>query len=318
MKILFVTNMYPTTENPGWGSFIMREAESLKRVGQTVDVLHFQGTKSTLKYIKACFTVFMQTLHCRYDIVHAHYGLSGFPALFRWRTPLVITLHGSDALVGRMEPFVSRLVCKMADAVIVVSRQIASRIPGEVIPIGVDWEKFRLRDRTEARVKLGLPVKRRLILFPYNPQRKIKRFDLAKAAVETLKLSGYDIELLVVSNVAGEEMPWYYSAADAMILCSDSEGSPCAVKEALACNIPVVSTDVGDVCEIMAGVSGTVICEQKAHALAQGLEEILSKGENHGCDGRSAMQRYDLRLTVNSVMDVYKHVLESRNSRGHA
>jgi len=209
------------------------------------------------------------------------------------------------------------MVCNLADAVIVVSRQIAARIPGEVIPIGVDWEKFRLRDRTEARAKLGLPVGRRLILFPYNPHRKIKRFDLAKAAVERLRLSNHDIELLVVSNVAGEEMPWYYSAADAMILCSDSEGSPCAVKEALACNIPVVSTDVGDVSEIMAGVSGTIICEQKVNALAQGLEDILSKGENHGCDGRSAMQRYDLRLTVNSVMAVYKRVLESRPPRGH-
>jgi hypothetical protein len=210
------------------------------------------------------------------------------------------------------------MVCMLADAVIVVSQQIASKIPGEVIPIGVDCQKFKLRDRTEARTKLGLPVERRLILFPYNPQRKIKRFDLAKAAVERLKSFNYDIELLVVSNVVGDEMPWYYSAADAMILCSDSEGSPCAVKEALACNIPVVSTDVGDVSEIMAGVSGTVICEQKVNALAQGLEDILSKGENHGCDGRSAMQRYDLRLTVNSVMAVYKHVLESRNPRGHA
>src|SRR6185295_1701908 len=109
MRILFVTNMYPTTEKPGWGSFVMREAESLKRVGQTVDVLHFQGYKSKLNYIKACFKVFIQTLCHRYDIVHAHYGLSGFPALFRWRTPLVITLHGSDALVGTIEPLISRM-----------------------------------------------------------------------------------------------------------------------------------------------------------------------------------------------------------------
>jgi len=313
MKILFVTNMYPTKERPGYGSFIKREVESLTRSGQSVDVLYFPGYKSKLNYFKACFNVFTQTVRNRYDVVHAHYGMSALPALFRWRSPLVVTLHGSDALVGSIEPLISRIVCRLADAVIVVSPQIAARIPGRVIPIGVDCAKFKPRDRVEARTRLGLSTDKQLVLFPYDPERRIKRFDLAKAAVEKLKMTGHDVDLLIVSNVPGDEMPWYYSAADVMILCSDSEGSPCAVKEALACNIPVVSTDVGDVTEIMEGVSGTVICEQKVEALALGLEEVLLQEKNRGCEGFLAMGRYDLRRTVSAVMDVYRYVIESRN-----
>jgi glycosyltransferase involved in cell wall biosynthesis len=316
MKILFVTNMYPTAERPGWGSFVKREAESLERIGQVVDIIHFPGYKSKLNYLRACVTVFWRTLRNRYDIVHAHYGLSGVPALFRWRTPVVITLHGSDALRGKAEPFISRIVCKLADAVIVVSQQIATRIPGRVIPVGVDCERFRPQNRREARARLGLPLDRRLVLFPYDPSRRIKRFDLASAAVETLKTAGMDVEILVVSNVSGDEMPWYYSAADVVIMCSDSEGSPCTVKEALACNIPVVSTNVGDVTEIVNGVSGAIICEQKVQSLADGLEKVLTLDNAEICDGVSAMQRYDVRRSVYAVMDVYSHVLKTRRSNG--
>lgn len=84
----------------------------------------------------------------------------------------------------------------------------------------------------------------------------MKRYDLATAAVDRLALKANDVELLVVAGVKNALMPWYYSAADAMLLCSDSEGSPTFVKEAFACNLPVVSTDVGDVSEIMRGIKG--------------------------------------------------------------
>jgi teichuronic acid biosynthesis glycosyltransferase TuaC len=316
LRILFVTNIYPHPGNPVSGPFVMDQAESIRRLGHCVDVLHIMGYKSKLKYIEAVFRVFSQTLRCRYDIVHAHYGLSGFPALFRWRTPLVITLRGSDALVGKIQPLISRLVCRFADEVIGVSQEIASRFPGKVIPSGLDLEKFRPYDKKSARSRLSLPLNKRFILFPFSPKRKVKRFDLAKRAVERLRSFGHDAELLVVSDVAHQEMPWYYSAADAMILCSDSEGSPNSVKEALACNLPVVSADVGAVREIMNGIPGTKICKQDVDALARGLNEILRQEPSFVFESRSAMFRYDQRRIAESIIEVYERVLDQNLSSG--
>src|SRR5438552_2104402 len=117
LTVLFVTNMYPDDENPGWGAFVRQQAEQLRKMGHRVDVLTIAPKKSRLGYLTASASVFNRTRKTPYDIVHAHYGLSGFPALFRHKTPLVITLHGSDALVGCIQPFVSRMVCSFADAV---------------------------------------------------------------------------------------------------------------------------------------------------------------------------------------------------------
>jgi glycosyltransferase involved in cell wall biosynthesis len=115
-------------------------------------------------------------------------------------------------------------------------------------------------------------------------------------------------------------MPWYYSAADAMILCSDSEGSPTAVKEALACNLPVVSTDVGDVAEIVDGIAGIQICEQTADSLGEGLKKVLHPPAGVVFDGRSAMRRYSQENIIQAILHVYRRAIEERKSireKGH-
>jgi glycosyltransferase involved in cell wall biosynthesis len=307
LKILFVTNMYPAARNQAWGAFVWQQAEHLRRVGHHVDVLHVEGAKSRLRYVTSGWDVFSRTHKEAYDIVHAHYGLSGVPALFRWRTPLVVTLHGSDVLVGRVQPLISRAVAAFADAVIAVSPEICEKIPGELIPCGVDVNLFKPRDRTAARVRLGLTQRAKLVLFPFDPARRVKRVHLARQAVERL---GLGVELLIVSGVANAEMPWYYSAADAMILCSESEGSPTSIKEALACNLPIISTDVGDVREIMSGIEGCEIVEADADALARGLERILGRQRSTPFDGRSRIMRYDQRHIIASIVRVYERIAE--------
>jgi len=308
LNILFVTNMYPHDGQPGSGAFVRQQAEYLQKLGHRVDVLRIAGDKSRLRYLTSAATVFAQTRKTPYDVVHAHYGLSAFPALFRHHSPLVVTLHGSDALVGRIQPAISRVVCSLADAVIVVSKSIAARIPGEVIPCGTDLELFKPMGRAAARARLGLPSRTRFVLFPFDPARTIKRYELARASVEAL--GDRDVQLLTVSGVRNEEMPFYYSAADVMILCSRSEGSPTSVKEALACNLPVVSTDVGDVREITNGIDGCHICEPSAQSLAEGLRRVFAR--NNPFDGRRSMERYDQRRTVTSIVEVYERVIRNR------
>jgi len=301
--------MYPIPERPGYGTFVWQQAEELRRFGHTVDVVNILGFRSKLNYLKGAVEVLRETSSTAYDIVHAHYGLSALPAWFRRRSPLVLTLHGGDLLGGRFQRFCSRIIWRFADAVIVVSEEMRRRIPGIVIPCGIDLNLFRPYDRDEARARLGWPVGKYLILFPFDPRRRVKRYDLAKAAVDRLVEEGISAELVTVFGVENREMPWYYSAADAMILCSDREGSPTSVKEALACNLPVVANDVGDVRDILSGVAGARLCTQEVREIARNLREVLDVPRSGALEGPAAMARYDQTLTVEKIISVYNKVL---------
>jgi glycosyltransferase involved in cell wall biosynthesis len=309
MKILVVTNMYPHAGDLSSGVFVMQQVNYLRKYGHHVDVYHIRGFLSKFNYLKASWDVFIRTIRESYDLVHVHYGLSGISALFRWKTPMVITLHGSDVLIGKIQPMISRFVCKFSDAVIIVSKKMADKIQGKVIPCGIDLDVFKPYDRKESRLRLGLPLNKFIILFPFHPSRKIKRYDLAEAAIKSLVEKGYDIELLTVTGVKNENMPYYYSASDAMILCSESEGSPTSVKEALACNIPVVSTNVGDVNEILDGIQGVEICRNDIESLSRGLLNVLKTLSMDNYDYRIAVKRYDQEILGQSIIDVYKDII---------
>jgi teichuronic acid biosynthesis glycosyltransferase TuaC len=314
LSVLFVTNMYPSAASPASGTFVQQQAEHLERAGNLVDVLHVSGTGSWLKYLSAISDVRRHTRRNRYDIVHAHYGLSGIPAAFRVRTPLVVTLHGSDALVGRVQPLISKAVCAIADAVIPVSSVIAAKFPGCVIPCGIDLNMFAPRDRAAARARLGVRHGVPVIVFPFSSSRRVKRYDLARAAVDAL--GDPSAQLLTVDGIPNADMPWYYNAADVMILCSDSEGSPTSVKEALACNVPVVSTDVGDVRDILQGVAGCEICPRdNAMELTRGLKRVLARVKTEEFCGRPSMARYDHACTTAAIVAVYRRVLEKEDKR---
>lgn len=312
MRILFVTNMYPSPERPAYGTFVWQQEQQLRELGHTVDVVNILGFRSKLNYLKGAVEVLQKTNRVNYDIVHAHYGLSVFPAWFRLQPPLVITMHGSDVLGTGLQSLVSRVIWRLADTVIVVSEEMRKRVPGVVIPCGVDLNVFRPYDRDEARCRLGWPKDKYLILFPFDGTRPVKRYDLAKAAVEQVVQAGVDAELVTACSVENREMPWYYSAADAMILCSDREGSPTSVKEALACNLPVVATDVGDVKEILRGVEGTRICKQEVSEIARNLREVAGLSRSGRFEGRAAMVRYDQADTLQKVIGVYEDVLRGR------
>ena len=314
VRILCVTNMYPSPQRPGYGAFVCQQVEQLRRFGHVVDVVNILGFESKMNYLRCTLDVVRMTRAVPYDIVHAHYGYSAYPAMFRFRAPLVITLHGSDVLGGVFEGVCTRAVARFAHAVIVVSEEMRKRIQGIVIPCGVDLSVFKPYERDEARARLRWPKSRKIVLFPFDPARREKRYDLARKSAERLVQEGVDAELKTVCNVANSEMPWCYSAADAMLLCSDREGSPTSVKEALACNLPVVATDVGDVRELFSGVAGTRICPQDVGAIACSLREVL-EGSRKAFQGRLAMARYDQALTVEKIVGVYAEVLAKYESR---
>jgi len=312
MRVLLVTNMYPTPDRPASGIFIAEQVASLERLGVTFDVLYIDGRRSTLNYAWGLPRLWARLRRGRYDLIHAHYVFSGLIARLQWRCPLVLTHHGIEVLTGWTAPL-CRWASRWADQVIVVSRamqQALAPIPCHVIPCGVDMVLFRPGDRAAARRQLGLPPERPLILFA-GDLRPEKRYPLAQAAVERLRVMGTDAELITLTGQPHDRVPLYMQACDALILTSTHEGSPMVVKEAMACNLPVVSVDVGDVAEVVGGTAGCVVTEASPEALAEGLQQALAHGRTRG---RAVIRRrFSLDRIASQVLDVYQKALEGKS-----
>src|SRR6266536_834116 len=272
IRVLMITSDWPDLAS--WGgtaTFISRQVDFLRAAGVDVDVFRFRGGGKPLRYVSAWLDVQRRG---RYDLVHAQFGQSGLLALPK-RLPLVVTFRGDDlegvlsnatgrlTARGRLLPLLSRVVARRADATIVVSAHMKAFLHRQarphVIPSGLDLERFRLIPQAEARRHLDLPAEGRLVLFVGSPTSSRKRYDLARRAVEIVKRSG-PVKLVLGWAVPHEQIPYFMNACDALVFTSRQEGSPNVVKEALACNLPVVSVAIGDVPERLRDLAGCEVC----------------------------------------------------------
>ncbi|MBK9419866.1 MAG: glycosyltransferase [Flavobacteriales bacterium] len=225
----------------------------------------------------------------RPDVVHVHYGtVTALFTLLTVRCPLVVSFHGSDLNPtptdgiwrDRMGRLFSQLAALGATGIICVSEGLRARLwwrkeDAAVIPMGTDTDKFRPMDREACREQLDWPSGHVVLFNAGNP--KLKRLDLAQAALEIVKQQVQDARLEALQGqVKPEDMPLLINASDLVLLCSDAEGSPTMVKEAMACNVPVVSNDVGDVAERITGVHPGTLVEQRAEAFAHGILEVIT------------------------------------------
>jgi len=320
-----LTSEWPTREAPSAGLFVARQVDFLRQAGVAVDVIHFRGARNASNYVRAWRIVHRRLAGARYDLVHAQWGQSALLALPS-RVPLVITFRGADlegivgangkyTLAGRVLAFVSKGVASRADRVIVVSERLARHIPDlpyEVIPSGLDLELFRPLAQAEARRQLGLPKDKHLVLFAASPARPVKRYNLAQAAVARLAES-INAQLVVTNNVPHELMPIYMNACNVLLLTSSHEGSPNVVKEALACNLPVVSVNVGDVLERLAPVEGCIVCDDDRPAtIAGALELVLRRGQR--LDARRSVRDLAERVLTEKVLSAYRDAVSRRST----
>jgi glycosyltransferase involved in cell wall biosynthesis len=325
-----VTSEWPPPGRASTTNFIKRQADFLKKAGVQVDVFAFRGSKNPVNYLSAWSRVWPLLQQSRYDLVHAQFGQSGLLALPK-RLPLVVTYRGSDllgivgdgtgryTLRGRLLQKASRFVGRQADAVIVVSghmrNQLKTKAPIHVIPSGIDFRLFRPLDRNAARRELRLPLNERLVLFVGRPQQARKRHPLARAAVDILARR-MPAQLIVAWGVPHDKIPVYMAAADCLILTSMQEGSPNVVKEALACDLPIVSVAVGDVPERLRGVEGTEVCaDERPETIAAALERVLLHNGGKRISGRAAVRDLDEQLLTERVIEVYRSVLQNRPKR---
>ena len=333
MRILAVTNMYPTDAAPWAGTFVEQQIASLRRSGVTVDLLFVDRLGRGLRaYWGLAAEVRRRVRKIRPDLVHVMYGgwMSDVVTRALRDVPVVVSFCGSDLLGQREGGWIRRVAARYgvlasgwaalrAVAVIVKSESLRRALPSGLdparvwlIPNGIDLDRFRPLDPARCREKLGWDPRMRHVLFPASPDNRVKRFPLAAAAVERLRQEGMPIEIHALRGVPHSEVPVWLNAADCLLLTSEHEGSPNIVKEALACNRPVVSVDVGDVRQRLAGVSGCVVSAADPGSLASSLAGALAASPSEGRPtGRSAVGELSLEVIAARVLGVYVAVREA-------
>jgi glycosyltransferase involved in cell wall biosynthesis len=319
-QLLVVTNLWPTEADPGYGSFVEAQMESLRPLGVAFDVLFINGRESRWNYVRAVRELRAQLKAVSYDLIHAHFGLSGWVARCQGKVPVVVSFMGDDVLgrfkrsgritlYGRFLQALSYVLARLVAAVIVKSREMKSKLrfdSAHVIPNGVDLNLFRPLDPAEARRTLGLDPKKKFVLFPYNVAEERKRYDLIEAAVTRARQSIPELEILHARGVPGARMPLYMNAADVLVLASLAEGSPNAVKEAMATNLPVISVDVGDVADLIGPTEGCYLVPREAEAIAAKIVEVCRRSTR--TRGRERISRLAMENVAKQVVEVYATV----------
>jgi glycosyltransferase involved in cell wall biosynthesis len=298
--------------------FSEQQVSTLEAKGVDCDALAVPGEdqvdgdmgerRGVTEYLRFLPMVYREIRRGDYDVVHANYGLTAPYAVTQSRLPVVLTLWGSD-VVG-FDGIVTRACAWRADAITVRSEEMRELLgrDAHIVPSGVDIERFRPIDRMEARERVGWDVDGRQVLFPYSPAYERKRYPLAERVVELVaKRLGEDVVLQTISGVPHEEVPYYVNAADALLLTSRHEGSPNTVKEAMACNVPVVSTNVGDVRERLDDVTPSAVCTDEDE-LVEGLLAVLEAAGRS--NGREAVREVSWDRIGDRIVDIYHEVLE--------
>jgi len=322
-----VSGIYPTKERPHSGTFVKALVDALVARGHEVEIVYPRPGPSPLRYFSATLQVFFKTLTKRFDVVHGHYGLWCLAARMQWTTSVVASYIGDDLLgtvtangayskKGLLVVRVSQWLGKHVEMVNVKTEQMKKASLCEdafVLPDGINFEIFQPQSRDKARAKLGWDQERYYVLFANNPAIPVKNFSLAQEAMKSLRERGMDAELVVANGLPQSTVVQYINASNVLILSSIAEGSPNGVREAMACNVPVVATDVGDVASVLAKTEGCSVCSHNADALAQGLEKALKYTGR--TTGRADTTHLAVQTLVEQVEVMYGLALERKGSR---
>ncbi|MFC2171116.1 glycosyltransferase [Acidobacteriota bacterium] len=330
MKVLAVTNGLPSAKNPRNGTFIEQQIKGLRDIGLRVEVILIdRANGGSIAYRKARQVVRKHLVNYKQDVVHVMYGgvMADLVTMETSNLPTVVSFCGVDLLGANYGPLSYRLRTRIgtlasyrsarrADGIVVKSRNLEKGLPSDVnrsfvsiIPNGVCLNRFSPRNREECRLRLDWPKDKFHVLFSTTDRKDAKkRLPLAESAVDLLKARGVRIEMHGLSNTPHDEVPIWLNAADVLLLTSMyDEGSPNIVKEALACNRPVVSVDVGDVKERISGVDGCFLAEPNPNDIADKLFHVYL-GPRVVC-ARDRMRKLSLERVAKRLALVYKKTI---------
>lgn len=322
-------------------SFARRQIDSIAESGVEVDRFHLASrtSVSVLKAERRRLTARIEEF--RPDIVHAHFGsMTAYAVSTTSRVPVVITFRGTDLnpryhsmwrnlgdgwLRTNLGHALSHAAARKASGIVCVSEQLRSQLMGAarrrnaiVVPVGVRLDRFPLIPIGAARLELGWAQEEPVILFNAGRRPKPKRIDLALAATEVVRRSIPDARLAVLDgHQAPDRIPLYLNAADCVLMTSDFEGSPNIVKEAMACNLPVVTTPVGDTAERLARVSPSTIVASDPVAIGEAATSILRQRQRS--NGRAIVED-ELRdeVLTQQIVALYHRVARPQLQEQHA
>lgn len=301
MKVLFV---YRGIGKDLKNSVIDAQINSFS--GLDIEILKYPINAGGLKgYLRAFVRLKKYLKLNTVDLIHAHYSYSSFLAFFCFPKKTICSLMGSDIysqniLIKKLTLVFSKYLWKKT---IVKSKRMQEMIPDSVvIPNGVNFDEFYPVDRTLALDTTGFDTtKKNIIFIAEDINSKEKNFTLAAEAIS--KLNDNSVVLIPVSGKQQSELKYYYSAADLLLMTSLSEGSPNVIKEAMACNCPIVSTDVGDVKEITNGAKACDVTSYNVDEIALSIKQILSL--NCKTDGRSRIKHLDSKKVAERLLLLY-------------
>lgn len=315
MKVLQITNNHPTPTLPIFGVFVKEQIASLEAIGVHNDLLFINGREhGKWAYVKGVIRIRKQLKKSTYDVIHCHHALSALCLLFsgkRKGNKVVVSFQNDPAF--ELGKSVYNYIKIKSDVRVFKNNSIYIQSNSDYyLPNGVDIEIFKPIDRKKAREYLGLDLTKVYLLFvSSNFIRNQKRYDRFLETLAILRKNyGYEnIEEIKLINTSREQIPYYFNAANIHLLTSDFEGSPNSVKESMACNISVVSTDVGNVAELLETVNGSFVAENNtSEELALLLDKALNTANNNG---REVLinQKLDMNSVALKLVRIYRELI---------
>ena len=313
VRALVLSNMRPDAAHPERGSFVRDQVAALRDLdGLEIELYEFPPGGRALAHAARELRRRCAGGQRRFDVVHAHFGLTAWAALAVPTRIRALTVHGTDIVHPRTR-LLTRAVIPRMDIIAAVSAPLAELLPlaahAQVLPCGVELDRFHPIPRADARVELGLNPDEPFLLFAADPSRPEKRHDRA-----LMLANAVDVELRALGAVAPERVPLWINASSAMLVPSAREGFGLAVLEALACDVPVLATPVGVHPEALRGVAGTLCARFELDAWRDALDPHLRAADSR-IQGRTHAEPFSSRRMAERVAAAWRVALERDEGR---